>query len=111
MRMMYTSRSGNARRYGNGSLISRTTAMMACIVGLAMVQPFIWIVMVFGTHTPYMTLIQFMSIVGLIVGGPVFLFGLMHLICKSSYGPSASTTDLDISRIRYTVETDKIHKH
>jgi sugar phosphate permease len=95
-------------RYRAGNkIISFATAIITIIVGFLISAPFFWFVALSEQHSPYMTLSTFLMIIGFVIGSPMFLFGLVGLISRRGAGP-ASTIDLDISRIRYTVETDKM---
>lgn len=92
------------------NILSFTASIVVSVVGFVMTLPFLWFV-AFAASSPYMSMFQFLSIIGIVIGAPMSVFGLVNLFTERSFGPSHSSSELDISRIRYTVETDKMNKH
>ena len=79
--------------------------MLFVIVGLMMCIPFIVV--------PPLTMpaIAFFSILLFIVGLPMFFIGIVTLFVKESNGPRhGSYNDLDLSRIRFEAEQDRLNR-
>lgn len=81
-------------------------AVITTVVGLALVQPFFWLIVLAETHHPYMTFAEFMMIVGFVMGIPLFMFGIVQVLPISPVGGS-SQADMDLARIRYETEKRK----
>lgn len=90
-------------------VISPITAIICIVVGFIITAPFFWFVAINGQPSPYMALSTFLMIIGFVIGSPMFLFGVVGFFFRRGSSPS-STAELDISRIRYTVETDKMER-
>lgn len=111
MRMRTSGPVNRSTRYrGGNKVVSFTVAIICLILGFLMFQPFLWFVLIFGKSSHYISFSTFLYIVGLVIGAPMFVFGLANLLAKDNMNGSTSTPDLDISRIRHTVETSKMEK-
>jgi hypothetical protein len=86
--------------------IERSKSLIYAIVGGALSLPF-WYVMMFGEHQPYMSLWRILFVIMMLVGFPMFFFGLVTLFARDGRG-ATSSTEMDIQRIRHTVETDRM---
>lgn len=99
-----------SNRFSNrrGSIISRVTAIIVTIVGLIISLPFTIIVIIMGYNFHSVSFLQFLMLMGFFIGAPLFMFGLINLLIGGrSAGSNTSTAELDLGRIRYTVETDR----
>ena len=90
-------------------MVSFTTSATATVVGFLISTPFFWFIALSEQHSPYMTLSRLLMIIGFVIGFPMLLFGLVSFFSRKGTA-SVSTTELDISRIRYAVETDKMER-
>ncbi len=75
------------------------------IVGGLMVCPFIWFV-ILGPTTVYMSMAKLVSLVLMVIGGPLWFFGLASMFASQGPG-SSNTSQLDLARIRHAVEADQ----
>lgn len=89
------------------NVLSFVGAIVLTLIGFAICMPFFWLTVIVGMNFHYVTLLPLLMISGLIVGGPMFMFGLISLLRGNHVSSSASTAELDIGRIRYAVETEK----
>lgn len=97
-------------RFSNrrGSILSRIAAIIVTVVGLVISLPFTVIVIIMGRNYHSVTFLEFLMLMGFFIGAPLFAFGLINLLIGGrSAGSNASTAEIDLGRIRYTVETDK----
>ena len=87
------------------NILSFFGSIVLAIVGFILSQPFLWIVIIFGHNFHHITFPIFFMLAGFMIGAPMFLFGVISMFTVRNYG-SSNTTNLDIGRIRYTIETD-----
>jgi len=95
---------------GRINILSFLGAIILTIVGFLISQPFFWVVIIFGYNFHHISFLILLMIIGFIAGAPMFMFGLISLFMGNRTVGTASTTNLDIGRIRYTVETDKMER-
>lgn len=74
-------------------------------VGFLLIIPFA-INIIFIGPSLYLTILDFIGLILLIFGGPMFVFGLTKFFMTGVSIGSNSQDGLNIDRIRYTVETD-----
>ncbi len=97
-------------RYSNrrGSILSRIAAIIVTVVGLVISLPFTVIVIIMGRNYHSVAFLEFLMLMGFFIGAPLFAFGLINLLIGGrSAGSNTSTAELDLGRIRYTVETER----
>lgn len=92
------------RGFKGGKVVKKLTAIILMIVGLLLSLPFVY-GMIFSAPSVLMTLWDMMCIILLVIGGPTFMYGTASFFSRT-YG-SASTTDIELGRIRYAVEQDR----
>lgn len=98
------------KRYSSrrGYVLSRVASIVATVIGLIISLPFTIIVIILGYNFHSVAFLEFLMLIGFFIGAPMFTFGLINLLIGGrSAGSNASTAELDLGRIRYTVETDK----
>lgn len=98
------------KRYSKrrGSVLSFVASIIVTIVGLVISLPFTIIVIILGYNFHSVAFLEFLMLMGFFIGAPMFAFGLINFLIGSRYaGSNTSTTELDISRIRYMAETEK----
>lgn len=100
-----TSRSNGPIRYGRPSVINLTSAIIQTVAGLIVVSFFVYNIIISGKTYHHVDLEMTTNMLSLLIGGPLFCSGLFSLLLYKHSGGSSSTTDLDIGRIRHTVET------
>jgi hypothetical protein len=93
------------------TMASKIVAVMIGAMGFVFCQPFIWAVMVFGEHQPYMSFARFMWICIFIVGLPMFFYGIIAFFAAGKSGTTSVSNDQsDMSRIRYAVEMERMNR-
>lgn len=90
--------------------VKTTSSLILIIVGFLVSIPFIIDVMLFDNNYHYIELWPFLRFLGMLVGSSMFLFGFISLMVRNCSGGSSSTAELDLARLRYTVETDSRSK-
>lgn len=83
----------------------KITSIILIVLGFLAALPFIIDTFILNHQYHYITFWPMMFLLGLVVGGPMFLGGIIAFFTKTSNG-SNSTAEIDLGRIRYTVETD-----
>lgn len=97
-------------RFSNrrGSSLSRVASIIVTVVGLIISLPFTVIVAILGYNFHSIALLEFLMLVGFFIGAPMFAFGLINFLIGGRYiRSSTSTAELDLGRIRYSIETNK----
>ena len=102
---MKTIRTSSSRRNGN-YVIQSSTSIGLIIVGAIISAPFIIDTIILGNAYHQISFWLFLQIVGLLIGGPMLLGGMISLFTRKSASGSSSTAELDIARIRYNIEND-----
>lgn len=87
---------------------AKIKSFLPLIVGCLLSQPFIWVQTLSSQH-PYMSPIELISTILMIFGLPIFMYGV-GLLVRSPLRGSSSTAELDLARIRFSVENDKLNK-
>ena len=100
-------RSNRSSKYGVMSFIS---AVIMTIIGFIILQPFFWVVIVYGNNFHHYTFPILLMLVGFVVGAPMFIFGIINLFFVRTGNGGYSNSNLDIGRIRYVVETDRTNR-
>lgn len=98
------------KRYSKrrGSVLSFVASVICTVVGFIISSPFTIIVIIMGHNSHHVSFLSFLMLMGFFIGAPLFIFGLINLLIGGrSAGSNTSTTELDISRIRYMAETEK----
>ncbi len=91
-----------------GSVLSFVASIVATVVGFIISLPFTILVIILGYNFHSVSFLEFLMLMGFFIGAPVFAFGLINLLIGGkSASSNTSTAELDLGRIRYTVETDK----
>ena len=90
------------------TFLKRSTALVYFIVGFLMCQPFVWLIMFSRENEGHMSLFSFILLSLFMIGAPLSGFGLVKL--GSSNGNRSMQTEIDISRIRHSVETDRMNR-
>lgn len=98
----------NNKDFKGKKLVSRITAIIIGVVGFLLCQPFIWAVMIFGEHEPYMSFARFIYVCIFILGLPMFFYGIIGLLTAGHTLGSASTDASDLGRIRHAVEMERM---
>lgn len=88
-------------------IISFIAALILTIVGFLISLPFVWLIIIKGNNYHSVDLLGFLMIVGFVLGGIMFAFGLVSILIGNRPVGTASTTDMDVARIRYQVENNK----
>ena len=93
---------GSTHSKGIG-IVSRIASFAFLILGIILCLPYI-----FYTPEVYMSLLGFISITSFLFGLPMFFFGAITLFIPNIKNNDAFSSETDIARIRFSVETDKI---
>lgn len=88
-------------------ILSFIAAVILTIVGFLISLPFVWLIIIKGNNYHNMDFLGFLMILGFVVGGISFMFGAVSLLIGNRPVGTASTTDMDIARIRFQVENKK----
>lgn len=98
-----------ARYKGNrrANVLSLLAAIIITVVGFLISLPFTWLVVIKGNAYHNMDFLGLLMIVGFVLGGILFMFGLVNILIGNRPVGSSSTLEMDIGRIRYKVENDK----
>jgi hypothetical protein len=97
----------NSSRSRTTHLMSKVSAIVLVIVGILMSIPFVW-VMLFGAHQPNISIGRIIAVIMIIFALPMFGFGFIGLFARRNSGTDTVTSDM--SRIRFTVETDSMRR-
>ena len=89
------------------SAVSFVAAIIFSIIGFLISLPFIVIVIFLGSQFHFITFYIALMLLGFVIGGPMMVFGVISLLIGNKNTGSSSTAELDLGRIRYTVETDR----
>jgi hypothetical protein len=73
-----------------------------------MSAPFVFDVIVMNNGYAHITLFPGLEILGLVIGGPLFLMGLVSF--SNAPTTSVSTNDVDVARIRFAAEQEMTRK-
>jgi predicted membrane channel-forming protein YqfA (hemolysin III family) len=87
--------------------LNKANALPTAIIGLILSIPFIYVTW----FQPGASLLGILSLMLFIVGGPIFLIGVVMFFSKPMYGRYISTTHSDLSRIRFLLEQERINKY
>jgi hypothetical protein len=101
-----------AKQSRNLTQVVFTFAVSAILmsVGFLISLPFIYYVLILNQNFHYLTLPIILMILGVIIGGPIFLGGLISLLAGGRLSSnSGSLSDIDTARIRYEVENRGRH--
>lgn len=88
------------------AFVERSKSLLYAIVGGVICIPF-WYVMLFGEHQPYISLWRILFVVLMLIGFPMFFFGLVTLFARDGRG-ATSSTEMDVQRIRQAIEADRM---
>lgn len=92
-------------RYGKNKHEMRLiTSLVLLIVGLLMSIPFVVDTFFLQHEYHYIEFWPMMFLLGLIVGLPMFMGGIIGLFIRNELCGSSSTAEIDLGRIRYVVE-------
>jgi ABC-type phosphate transport system permease subunit len=86
------------------------SSIVMIIVGAIISIPFIIDVLILDHNYHYITFWPFMRFIGLLIGAPMIVFGIIALLVRKHRHGSSSTASIDLARIRYTVENDSRNK-
>ncbi len=103
MRVRGTQTNPNYRRPIASSVINFATSAVIACVGFFMSLPFVYKFMVVGMNVHYFSFLTILMIVGLVIGGPLLVFGMIGLIANRSR--IGQLTESDVARIRHSVES------
>lgn len=93
------------------TIVSRIIAAMIGAIGFVFCQPFIWVVMIFGEHEPYMSFATFLYICIFIVGLPMFFYGIIAFLAAGKSGTTFVSNDQsDMGRVRHAVEAERMNR-
>lgn len=85
-------------------------AIIKIIVGFLLLCPFLYDVFFVAQSTQFFTLWDMFQIFGLIIGGPMFILGILGIWAKWTNQVSGTAQmEMDISRIRFAAETQMMH--
>lgn len=90
--------------------ISRVTAIILLVLGVLMVQPFFWVVIVGGVNFHYITIPVLFMILLLMFGLPMTIAGFIGLLIGDSNASTSAYNEHDVSRVRYAVEEEMRRK-
>jgi len=93
-------RKGGTQRY----IASKLASLLYVIVGVALAFPEVMDIML-GHEHHFISFFQLLMIFGLVIGGPLCLFGIIMLLCRNAGRHTGSLSDSDLARIRYAEET------
>jgi hypothetical protein len=80
-------------------------AVLFIIVGLMLLIPFMYLVFWAEYSFHSMTILAILSLIGSLVGGPLFFVGFIILLMPVGGSSSPSSQDIELSRIRYATES------
>lgn len=86
-----------------GKAVQKVTALVLMLIGSICCAPFIYDIM-YMPHSSMFTLWDIATVALLVVGGPMFMYGLSSLFAHK-HG-HYSTTDIELGRIRHSIEQD-----
>ena len=93
------------------TLVSRIVAVMVGAIGFIFCQPFIWVVMVFGEHQPYMSFARFIWVCIFIIGLPMFFYGIIAFLSAGKSSTTFISNDQsDMGRVRHAVEMERMNR-
>ena len=84
--------------------MSFLAAVILTVVGFLISLPFVWLVIIQGNNYHHVDFLGFLMIMGFVFGGIMFMFGAVSILVGNRPVGTASTTDMDIARIRFEVE-------
>lgn len=85
-------------------------AIFAIVIGIILLTPFALDIFVLDIVYRHITTIPILKIISGILGQALIIFGIVKLIAMRFNG-TISSTESDVSRIRYAVETEARRKH
>lgn len=88
-------------------ILSFIAAVILTVVGFLISLPFTWLIIIRGNTYHDMDFLGFLMIVGFVLGGIMFAFGLVSILVGNRPVGTANTTDMDIARIRFEAERKK----
>lgn len=85
-------------------------SIILIVVGIILAAPFIIDVIILDHNYHYIEFWPFVRFLGMLIGSPMFLFGAINILARKHGHGSSSTAEIDLGRIRYTVENDSRKK-
>ena len=93
--------------------MNRVVSFAVGVLGLILSAPFFYVIM-FGEHQPYMSIARICALFMCVVGLPMAFAGAFGFLLAGSSSikstTTASTTDIDIGRVRHAVEMDRMNR-
>lgn len=82
------------------------TSVVVAVVGFIIALPFVIDTFILEHNYHYFGIWQVLGLIGFVLGAPMFFGGIISLFVRNNTPGSSNTTNIDIARIRYQVETD-----